>query len=410
MNKIYKREIYLKKIRGFYDDPEMIKVITGIRRCGKSTLLEMISNELKENGVKEDNIIFIKLDKKPYKSIKTPEQLEELLDSKIKDEEFKYIFIDEVQNVKNFEPVLESFRLEGKYSMFITGSNSYLLSGELVTKLTGRKIEIEMLPLNFYEFIEMKKELGREVSSIYEEFESYIKVGGFPGTFNYDSYDEQIVYVRNVLEDIFEKDIKKNEKIKNKQMLDNILKYITNNFGSEISINSIVKYYQGMNVSIDYRTVERYINILINAKVLYPCENFDIKSKCVLEGEKKYYLADLSIYYALNVDNRINYGPVLENILHNYLISKDYYLSVGKIGNIEVDFIARKGIDNYYYIQVSKSISEEAAMNREYRPFYEIRDMYPRYLFLLDIIVNENVEGIRNVNIAKFIANNEELQ
>lgn len=193
-------------------------------------------------------------------------------------------------------------------------------------------------------------------------------------------------------------------------MFDNILKYVVNNFGSKISINSIVKYYKGMNVSIDYRTVERYIDILINAKVLYSCENFDIKSKCVLEGEKKYYLADLSIYYALNVDNRINYGPVLENILHNYLISKDYHLSVGKIGNIEVDFIARKGIDNYYYIQVSKSISEEAAMNREYRPFYEIRDMYPRYLFLLDIIVKENFEGIRNINIAKFISNNEELK
>ena len=341
MNKIYKREIYLKKIRGFYDDSEMIKIITGIRRCGKSTLLDMIADELMEKGVKEKDIIFIRLDKRPYKSITTSDELEKLLDSKIADDEFKYIFIDEIQNIKNFEPVIESFRLEGKYSIFITGSNSYLLSGELVTKLTGRKIEIEMLPLNFYEYMELKKKLGKEVNSIYEEFENYIKVGGFPGALKYDTYEEQITYVKNVLDDIFEKDIKKNEKIKNKEMLDDVLKYITNNFGSEISINNIVKYYGGMNVNIDYRTVERYINILINAKVLYPCDNFDIKSKSILKGERKYYLADLSIYYVLNVDNRINYGPVLENILHNYLISKDYYLSVGKIGNFEVvsDFV-----------------------------------------------------------------------
>ena len=314
VNKIYKRETYLKKIRGFYNDSEMIKVITGIRRCGKSTLLDMIVTELKETGIEDKNIIFIKLDKKPYKNISTPEELENLLESKLTDDEFKYIFIDEIQNIKNFEPVIESYRLDGNYSIFITGSNSYLLSGDLITKLTGRKIEIEMLPLSFYEYIEMKKELDKHVDSIYEEFEKYIKIGGFPGLLNYDDYESQIAYVKNVLNDIFEKDIKSNEKIKNREMFESVLKYVINNFGSEMSVNSIVKYYEGLNEKIDYRTIERYIDILINAKILYPCENFDIKSKQVLKGEKKYYLADLSIYYSLNTDNRINYGPVLENI------------------------------------------------------------------------------------------------
>ena len=152
--KYYKREEYLSKVRGFYNDTETIKVITGIRRCGKSSLLETIIEELKDNNVKEKDIIYIKLDKRPYKNINTPEALEEVIDSFIKDDDFKYIFLDEIQNVKNFEPLLESYRTEEKYSIFITGSNSYLLSGELVTKLTGRKIEIEMLPLNFYEYIE----------------------------------------------------------------------------------------------------------------------------------------------------------------------------------------------------------------------------------------------------------------
>ena len=265
-----------------------------------------------------------------------------------------------------------------------------------------------MLPLNFYEYIEMKKYLRKETLSIYEEFEKYIKVGGFPGALNYDSIDDQQLYVRNVLNDIFEKDIRKNTKIKSREMFENIEKYVINNFGAEISVNNIVKYYESININIDYRTIEKYIEFLINAKILYPCENFDIKSKRILEGEKKYYLADLSIYFALNTDNRINYGPVLENILHNYLVSKDYKLSVGKIGTLEIDFIARKG-NNYYYLQVSKNISDEKTNEREYRPFYEIKDLYPRYLFLLDLIINENDNGIKNVNIAKFIANNEEL-
>ena len=174
--KIYKREIYLKKIRGFYDDSEMIKVITGIRRCGKSTLLDMVKNELIDKGIKEKDIIDIKLDKRPYKGINTPEQLEKLIDSCIIDKDFKYLFIDEIQNVKNFEAVIEAYRNEGNTSIFITGSNSYLLSGELITKLTGRKIEIEMLPLNFYEYIEMKKFYKKEVNTnIYLEFVEYIK-------------------------------------------------------------------------------------------------------------------------------------------------------------------------------------------------------------------------------------------
>ena len=408
MIKVYKREEYLKKVRGFYDDTKTIKVITGIRRCGKSTLLDMIIGELKDKGIKDEDIINIKLDKRPYKNISKPEELENIIDSKINDNNFKYIFIDEIQNVKGFESVIEGFRNEGMYSIFITGSNSYLLSGDLITKLTGRKIEIDLLPLNFYEYIEMKKELGKEILSIYEEFENYIKVGGFPGALNYDSIDDQQLYVKNIINDIFEKDIRRNTKIKNREMFENVEKYIINNFGGEISINNIVKYYESVNINIDYRTVEKYIEVLINAKILYPCENFDMKSKQILKGERKYYLADLSIYFALNTDNRVNYGPVLENILHNYLLSKGYILSVGKIGTLEVDFIARKGNDNYY-LQVSKSINDEKTSEREYKPFYEIKDLYPRYLFLLDLIINENDNGIKNVNIAKFIANNEEL-
>ena len=410
MEKLYKREIYLNKIRGFYNDAETIKVITGIRRCGKSTLLQTIMEELKENGIKEENIIEINLDKRPYKNIKTPEELDKLIESFITDNEFKYIFIDEIQNVNGFEEVIESYRSEKNYSFFITGSNSYLLSGELITKLTGRKIEIEMLPLNFYEYIDMKKFLNIELKdSIYEEFEQYIREGGFPGALNYNSEQDRKLYVQNILDDIFIKDIKANQKIKNSETFKNIQRYIINNFGNMISASSIQKYYKSINVNIDIRTIEKYINILSDAKILYPCNTFDIKSKTPLSGKKKYYLADLSIYFLYNTDNRINYEPVLENILHNYLISKGYNLSVGKIGKLEVDFIARLQNDNYFYIQVSKNIDDEKTKEREYRPFYDIKDMYPRYLFLLDLIIKDNIDGIKNVNIAKFIAENKDL-
>ena len=410
MDKLYKRELYLNKIRGFYSDAETIKVITGIRRCGKSSLLETIVEELKENGIEEKNIIEINLDKRPYKNVKNPEQLDKLIASLISDDDFKYIFIDEIQNVIGFEETIESYRSEKNYSIFLTGSNSYLLSGELVTKLTGRKIEIEMLPLNFYEYIDMKKFLNIQAKdSIYEEFEQYIREGGFPGALNYNNEQDRKLYVQNILDDIFIKDIKANQKIKNSEIFKNIQRYIINNFGSMISASSIQKYYNSINISLDIRTIEKYIKILSDAKIIYPCNTFDIKSKISLSGEKKYYLADLSIYFLYNTDNRINYGPVLENILHNYLISKGYSLSVGKIGKLEVDFIARYQNDNYFYIQVSKNIDDDKTAEREYRPFYDIKDMYPRYLFLLDLIIKDNIDGIKNVNIAKFIANNQDL-
>lgn len=205
MPKIYKREEYLKKIRGFYDD-DMIKVISGIRRCGKSFFLKTIIQELIEKGVHEKDIIYIQLDKKGYKHIKTPEQLEEIIDEQIKDNDFKYLFVDEIQNVKNFEPLINSYREEENMSIFITGSNSYLLSGELITKLTGRFIEIEMLPLSFYEYVDMKKFLNKEVNSnIYLEFEEYIRSGRFPKSLYYNKLEEKTKYTLSVVNQTFEK-------------------------------------------------------------------------------------------------------------------------------------------------------------------------------------------------------------
>lgn len=411
MEKLYRRECYLNKIRGFYDDT-MIKVITGIRRCGKSYLLKTIIEELKEKGIQDKDIIYIELDKKEYKNIETPDELEKAIDNLIIDNDFKYLFIDEIQNVKDFEKLINAYREDGHYSIFLTGSNSYLLSGELVTKLTGRYIEIEMLPLNFYEYVDMKRFLNKEISTnIYHEFEEYIRNGGFPGSLNYDTYEDKLLYTKNVINGIFDKDIKNHRKIKDKSLFEVVQKFVINNFGSIISVGSIYNYLtKNEKIIVDRRTIKNYIEVLENAKIIYPCALFDIKSKKVLDGKKKYYLADLSIYYALNTDNRINYGPVLENILFSYLKSKNYHLSVGRIGNLECDFIARYGIDQYYYIQVTKNMDDKKTEEREYKPFYEIKEMYPRYLFTSDLIFQKNVEGINNVNIVDFIYNNNELK
>ena len=409
MEMVYKREEYLKKIRGFYKD-SMIKVITGIRRCGKSYLLKSIIEELKENGVLDKDIIYIELDKKNYKNINSPSDLEKLIDSLIIDGDFKYLFIDEVQNVLGFESIINAYKEEGNFSIFITGSNSYLLSGELVTKLTGRYVEIEMLPLNFYEYVDMKKFLNKEVNSnIYLEFEEFIRNGGFPGSLYYDNYQDKLLYTKSVIEQILEKDIKNYKKIKDIELFELVEKFVINNFGCRISIKSIYDYLINQKISVDRRTVKIYIELLENAKIIYPCDLFDIKSKKILDGEKKYYLADLSIYYALNTDNRINYGPVLENVLFSYLKYKNYSLSVGKIGNLECDFIARRGIDEYFYIQVSKNIDDEKTYEREYKPFYQIKEMYPRYLFVSDLIFQKNINGIKNVNIIDFIYNKQDL-
>lgn len=411
MEKLYKREDYLSKIRGFYDDT-MIKVITGIRRCGKSYLLKTIIEELKEKGVKDKDIIYIELDSKTYKNIKTPEELEKTIDNLVKDNDFKYLFIDEVQNVKGYEKIINAYREEENFSIFLTGSNSYLLSGELMTKLTGRYIEIEMLPLNFYEYVDMKKFLNKKIdTNIYREFEEFIREGGFPGSLKYETYEDKLLYTKSIIEQIFNKDIRNHKKIKDKSLFEVIQKFVIGNFGSIISVGSIYNYLtKNNNILVDRRTIKSYIEVLENAKIIYPCDLFDIKSKKVLEGEKKYYLADLSIYYALNTDNRINYGPVLENVLFSYLKSRNYSLSVGKIGNLECDFIARRSVDEYFYIQVSKNIDDKKTEEREYKPFYEIKEMYPRYLFTSDMIFQKNVDGIHNVNIVDFIYKKEDLK
>lgn len=403
--KIYPRENYLKKIRGFYHDTGLIKVITGIRRCGKSCLMKSIAEELKQlPDIADENIVFINLDKRGYKSIKNSDQLEALIDRECKAPGLKYIFIDEIQNVEGFEEVLNAFREEEEYSIFITGSNSYLLSGELVTKLTGRYIEIEMFPLTFDEYVGMKKFLGQDVDEdSTKEFDKYIIEGGFPKTLEYLDTNDKRTYVRSIIKEIFEKDIKKRVKIRNVSVFNTVQTYIINNFGATTSLTNILNDLHKSGSDITRETLNRYIQVLIDAKIIHKCERFDLKSRKSISGEQKYYLTDLGIYFANNTDNRINYGPVLDNIMYIYARAKGYSVSVGRIGKLECDFILRRDSNEYSYVQVAMTIlSSLDTEDREYKPLENIKDNYPKYVVTRNDMIQQR-NGIIHVNMGQFM-------
>lgn len=406
--KVYKRQYYIDKIRGFYHS-DLIKVITGIRRCGKSYFLLSVMDDLKKTGVAEKDIIYLNLDKRGNRKIKTPDALEAAIEALISDDDFKYLFVDEVQNVDGFEEVINGFREDGNFSIFITGSNSYLLSGELSTKLTGRYIEVEMFTLNFREYLEMKAFLGKEIKeNKTEEFNEYIHFGGFPKTLEFDDPADKDTYISDVISQILEKDVVKHKKIRNRSVFDRVMTYIINNFGATVSLSSIADYFDKQEyIKIRTETLNNYLKILENAKIIYKCPRFDVKSKKSLRSEQKYYLADLGIYFSRNVDARINYGPVLENIVYTYLSAKNYKISVGRIGKLECDFITR--INNEYrYIQVAMTIMSRETEEREYRPFSMIRDNYPKLLLTLDTLLQKR-DGVIHKNIIEFIAENENL-
>lgn len=408
LSELYPREKYLAKIRGFYHECEIIKVLTGVRRCGKSSIMKMIIGELIAGGVSQNDILYFNLDKRPYLRVTEPEQLDKLIEDSYCSDRKQYLFIDEVQNVRSFESVVNSWREEGNISIFLTGSNSYLLSGELATKLTGRYLEFNILPLTPDEFVGMKQFFGKSVPSDDQALlNAYIQEGGFPYAIRLDSLSDKRTYVQGLIDEIYKKDIQKRVTIRNRSVFDAVMKYLINNFGATTSIQNIADAMNRNGTNVKRETVNRYIEALVSAKILMPCDRFDMKSKKSLRGEKKYYLSDFSFYYALNTDNRINYGPALENIVFNYAASHDYKISVGRIGKLECDFILRDKDLQYSYVQVAYTIlASKETEDREYRSLEAIKgDNYPKYVATMDKMIQER-NGIRHINLMDFIREN----
>lgn len=402
LDRIYPREKYLSRIRPFYDS-DIVKVITGVRRCGKSCLLRSIMAELKGKGA-GDRIIYLPLDKRGFRSIETPDALEKAIEERALDDGPHYLFIDEVQNVKGFEKIVLEFEEEG-YSIFLTGSNSYLLSEEISTKLTGRYLNFETYPLDFLEFEEMKRFFGKDIKGdIYEEFQDFLLFGGFPKSLEFEEPSAKMAYERGVVSEIIQKDVRSRNRISNAALFERVLSCLLNNYASPFSLKSFCLALEKQGLCFKQSTVKNYIDFLTKAKIVYECNRFDLKSKRSLAREQKYYLSDLSFYFSSNVDNRLNYGPSLENVVFLYLLGQGYQVSVGKIGGLEIDFILRKQDGDYAYLQVAYSLqgSDEEArkkiQEREYRPFRSIKDGYPRYILSLDRYLDQR-EGVRHLNI-----------
>lgn len=404
----FKREIYLRKIRGFYDDTDLIKVVTGVRRCGKSSLMSTIADELRDRGVDQAHVVFLDLDRRPYRNVKTPDRLESLIAEKSPPSGTTYLFIDEVQNVKGFEEVVNAFRTEGRHSIFLTGSNSYLLSGELVTKLTGRYVEFEMFPLTFDEWLGMKSFFGKPVSaSATEEFDRFLRDGGFPKAVQYDNPEDRRAYVRSVVAEILEKDVRRRAKVRHVDAFRRVQTYLVNNFGARTSLPNILEALEKSGTRMKLDTLERYVRILVDAKVLCECERFDLKSRRSIRGERKYYLSDLGFYFAAGTDNRVNYGPALENAVYVYARSRGCAASVGRIGPLECNFILRRGEEGYAYAQVCMTMmASRETEDREYAPLEAIRDNYPKYVLTRnDPIQSRN--GILHRNLPEFMRDGE---
>lgn len=412
-NNVYPREKYLKKIRPFYDS-DIIKVITGIRRCGKSFILKAIMNELIDRGIPKTQIIYIPLDRRGYKNIKTSEELETKIESMLGDDENYYLFIDEVQNVFGFESVIHEYAEEG-YSIFLTGSNSYLLSDEISTKLTGRYLNFETFTLDFSEYLEMKRFFKKKIDQdIYVEFEEYILNGGFPKTIEFDDIQARQTYTRGIISEIFEKDVKTRKRISNVPVYERVQSFLLNNYSAPFSLSNLLECLEKEGYKTKATTVRGYIEDLKKAKIIYECNRFDLKSKKSLRREQKYYLSDLAIYFAMNTDNRLSYGPSLENMVYLYLASQDYQISIGKIGKLECDFITRNTSGDYAYIQVTYTMqgedikATERIKEREYRPFRKIRDGYPRYIVSLDRFRDQQ-EGVHHINAIDLFLGKEKI-
>lgn len=400
---MYRREHYLAKLRPFYDDAGLIKVVTGIRRCGKSSLLCSVMDELRERGVAKGNICYINLDRREYQDVNTPEKLDAVIEHSLgKSASMRYLFIDEIQNVKGYETIVNGWREEGDCSIFITGSNSYLLSGELATKLTGRYIELEMFTLSFNEYLGMREYLGLPKKPESQVFQEYLTYGGFPKALEYEDLDAKAMYIQDVIGQIFSKDIAARKVVRHRDTFQRVQDYLINNYAAPTNLSGIVDYLKrSEGVTVKRETLANYVRLLENAKILYKCPRFDLRSRRSLRGGEKYYLADPGIRFARNTDTRMSYGPALENALYVHLRSKGYEVSVGIIGKLECDFIVRKR-ERYAYVQVSMSVQDPNVEEREFRPFTKLADGYPKYLFSLDPLPMQR-DGVRHLNLMEFL-------
>ncbi len=398
--KNYNRDIYLKKIIPYFNKP-VIKIITGIRRCGKSYLMKQIISELNSAGVESKCVIYINKELIKFDFIKNYTQLYSYIAEKFESVKGKkYILIDEVQEIEEWEKTVSSFFAENDYDIYLTGSNAHLLSSELATLLSGRYVAINLYTLSFNEFAQFR---NAELANQEDEFYLYLKYGGFPVIHFFD-YNEELIYqyINSLYSTILLKDIISRYNIRNVQLFENLTRYVFDNVGNIFSGNSIAKYLKAQHISVGLDTIQNYLKYLENSFLVYKVQRYDLKGKRILELHEKYFLADLGLKNAKTGYRENDISGMLENIVFLKLKQSGYKVYIGKYLDYEIDFIAEKGKDKMY-IQVAYMLTSQETIDREFNVLKRIRDNYPKYVLSMDKHETTNNEGIIRMNIINFL-------
>ncbi len=397
------REIYLRQLRGFIDKP-FVKVITGLRRSGKSSILKLLSDEFIVNGIEESNIIYLNFESFEFSEVDKADRLYKYIQAKIVNNERYYILLDEIQEVAGWEKAVNSFLVDFNADIYITGSNSRLLSSELATYLAGRYIEIHINTLSFAEYLLFKHERTHaDIADLYHEFNHFLRMGGFPvlhtGEYSFDTAYKVVydIYSSAILRDTVQR-----YNIRDVELLERVVKYVFDNIGNKFSAKNVADYFKNQFRKIDLNTVYNYLNALEGAFIIYRIPRYDIKGKEILKTNEKYYVGDQSLLYAvMGFKDRLISG-VLENIVMLELKRREYRVFVGKSAENEIDFIAERN-ELKVYVQVAYKMTEKTTIEREYKPLLEIKDHYPKYVVTMDEIWKDNIEGIQHKHIADFL-------
>ena len=401
MQSVVERPSYLDELKR-WKDKDLIKVVTGIRRCGKSTLFELFISYLKDTGIKDEQIIHINLEDADY-NFKDYKELYDYIIEKVDKEKQYYVFLDEVQNVSKFQKAVDSLYIKKNIDVYITGSNAYLLSGELATLLSGRYIEIKMLPLSFKEYVSAFNN-----NNYQKLFLDYMKNGGMPGNLSILQTNPNDIdkYLDGIFSTIVYKDIMARNNITDKMLLESVLKFIFDSIGSPISTKKISDTLTSKGITTSNHTVENYITAYLESFLIYKAERFDVKGKNLLVRDYKYYSVDTGLRsYLLGKKSDSDMGHILENIVYLELLRRGYRVYVGKVDDMEIDFVAQNR-DGLKYFQVSLTVRDEKVLERELKSLQKTGDHYPKYLITMDMDLSADYDGITKVNVIDWLLEN----
>lgn len=399
------RPQYTNRIISYIDTP-FVKILTGVRRCGKSTILKMLMNELQNRGIDESQIIHYNFDSFEHEEIKTGKALFAELKKRLNKDGKTYLFLDEIQEVESWERVINSLMTDFDVDIYVTGSNSRMMSSEISTYLTGRYVSFRIYPLSFSEYLTFR-EAYTEISDVHTELTAYLRLGGFPALhLQKFSYEDAYTIVRDIYQSTIFTDIVKRNQIRRVDQLERIVRFVFDNIGRTFSASSITKYLKSENRVIDNETVYSYLMKLESAYIIHRCSRYDIQGKEILKTQEKFYLADPAFRYSVLGYTPDSVAAMLENIVYLELRRRGYEVWIGKLEDKEIDFIAVKQ-ENKLYVQVTQQIGSSETEQREYGRLLDIRDNYPKYVLRTDAFADGNYEGIKTMHIADFLLSEE---